>query len=108
FCLNPTGNEVPPGASRFADFSDVCPSVAAGTSDVDPGGAALFTRAKYPDCPGQPTSAGTFQTFEGNLVPVDARSAAILDTNLIPPKLEHRMQLHHRVLLRCNGVASDD
>ncbi len=84
FCLNPTGNEVPPGATRFADFSDVCPSITAGTSDVDPGGAALFTRAKYPDCPGQPTSAGTFQTFEGNLVPVDARSAAILDTNLIP------------------------
>jgi hypothetical protein len=85
FCLNPTGNLVPPGASRFADFSDVCPSVVPGTSATDPGGFAQFTRASYPDCPGQPTNAaGVLNTFEGNLAPIDARSAAILDTNLIP------------------------
>src|SRR5208283_4255686 len=47
FCLNPTGNEVPPGASRFADFSDVCPSVAAGQTSLKsanleaPGGTSL-------------------------------------------------------------------
>jgi len=98
FCQNPTGFLVPPTAVRFGDFSDVCPAVTPGTLPVDPGGAAEFSRTPggsvdangkhipyFPDCPGLPAaSAGVFTTFQGNLVPIDARSAAILDTNLIP------------------------
>jgi hypothetical protein len=85
FCLNPAGNTVVPGATRYADFSDVCPATAPSTGPTDPGGSTDFSRQKYPDCPGTPTSnSGIYSTFEGNLVPVDARSAAILDSNLIP------------------------
>jgi hypothetical protein len=85
FCLNPQGNFVVPGASRFASFADVCPVTTPSTGPTDPGGISLFSRQQYPDCPGQATAnTGVFETFAGNLVPVDARSAAILDTNLIP------------------------
>jgi hypothetical protein len=85
FCLNPSGNFTTPGAARFADFSDVCPATTPSSGPTDPGGFTLFSRLKFPDCPGSETAnAGSFVTFPGNLVPVDARSAAILDTNLIP------------------------
>jgi hypothetical protein len=98
FCLNPGGLTVPAGTARYGDFSDVCPSTIAGTSSVDPGSISIFSRTPggakdasgnfapyYPDCPGvQSGSSGVFNTFAGNLVPIDTRSATILDTNLIP------------------------
>ena len=98
FCQNPSGVYVPSATARFGDFSDVCPQVAVGSSVIDPGGIKDFTRTPganirdangkvvpyFPDCPGIPSGSGVFSTFAGNLVPIDARSAAILDTNLIP------------------------
>ena len=83
----------------FGDFSDLCPA----TSSAD--NQALFTRVSigtgstfYADCPGRPTGStiavpgpnGTttyvpqFVTFQNNLVPIDPRSGAILNTHLIP------------------------
>ncbi len=101
-CQNPglvPGLKLPPGATRFADFSNVCPTTWSGdpndTNPVvadftrTPGGTVHDSNGKvvpyFPDCPGQAQGGvGVFNTFEGNLVPVDARSAAILDINLIP------------------------
>jgi len=76
----------------FADFSDVCPAGSpAPVSFARTRAAAKQFGAKFfPDCPGFKTTAvatdGTFewQAFPGNLVPVDPRSAAILNTGLIP------------------------
>jgi hypothetical protein len=81
----------------YGDFSDLCPT----TSDLffrDPVLAAANKKVGYfPDCPGRPAQTaggappGSFQTIgslglagTGNLVPIDARSLALLNTNLIP------------------------
>jgi hypothetical protein len=77
----------------FGDFTDVCPGVSAGN-------VFLFARTRLaakelgvpyaPDCPGanahSQASDGTFvqQGVPGNLVPIDPRSLAILNTGLIP------------------------
>jgi hypothetical protein len=90
---------VPSIAEREGNFSDVCPFVTPGQGGA-PGGLATFTRDKYPDCPGiltgfvnapgsvcpGPTCATIpqFQTFPGNLVPMDPNAIAILGTNIIP------------------------
>jgi hypothetical protein len=88
FCAQP----FKPG-SLYGDFSDVCPAITDGvpTAGVSAGGIAIFSRTPgaknyFPDCPGRPTGLAnnTFQTYEGNLVPIDPRSNAILNTNLIP------------------------
>lgn len=99
-CQTPTapGTLLPPGAVRYADFSDVCPKTHPFGLSGDVGYFALTPGILnpfgpgylpvYPDCPsvGQ-VSAGSpgspFQTYAGNLVPISAQSAAILDTNLI-------------------------
>jgi hypothetical protein len=62
-------------AERTGDFSDVCP----------PGGG-LFTRSKYPDCPGSTSQTiGKFQAFPNNQLPVlDRNALAILSTGVIP------------------------
>lgn len=84
FCQqSPTGVNGSPNAVRFGDFSDACPAAPNGyaTFSRTPGASAPY----YPDCPGTPTgSNGIYQTFAGNMVPVNSVSAAILDTNLIP------------------------
>jgi len=77
----------------FADFSDVCPGLDGINSVVfvrDPTVAKKFGLKYAPDCPG--TNGGTgvgpqaeYVTFPGNLVPIDPRSAAILNSGLIPP-----------------------
>jgi len=87
----------------FGDFSDVCPDPQTqGTlffrdpslkgKDSSNGKAVGY----FPDCPGRPAQTaggappGSFQSLGsqgaqgGNLVPIDARSRALLDTNLIP------------------------
>lgn len=85
-CLN-----TPPG-TIYGDFSDVCPT------PLLSGGNAYFSRTPgastapyFPDCPGRPaqTSGGAppnsfVPLRQDNLVPIDARSAALLNTNLIP------------------------
>lgn len=76
---------------HFADFSDVCPAPKAD------GSLAYFARSKsvkapyFPDCPGLPAQTaggapvGAYQPLhQDNLVPVDARSWALLNTGLIP------------------------
>lgn len=99
FCQSPatTGN-LPPGTVRFTDFSEVCPQTA---PPGQPGSTGFFALTPgvpnpnggmlpvFPDCPsigqvnaGSPNSP--YQTYPGNLVPISAQSAAILDTNLIP------------------------
>jgi Carboxypeptidase regulatory-like domain len=76
----------------YGDFSDVCPAVTPGIAGILPGGQAIFSRTPgagapyFPDCP-TPTGEigpGEFETFQGNLVPIDPRSQAILGTGLIP------------------------
>jgi Carboxypeptidase regulatory-like domain len=75
---------VPSIAERNGIFSDVCPFATPGLDGI-PGGQAFFTRVKYPDCPGIPTSTlGQFVTFPGNQVPTDPNAIAILGTNIIP------------------------
>lgn len=80
----------PPGS--FGDFSDVCPAPLAN------GSQAYFSRSVgvpgapyYPDCPGRPAQTGggappgSFAPLrQDNLVPIDPRSEAILNTNVIP------------------------
>lgn len=85
YCLNAlAGTTFIQDYSRYGDFSDVCPSVTPG-STFSQGGSAVFTRAKYPDCPGKPTSpVGSYDTYAGNLVPIDPVSGAILGAGLIP------------------------
>ena len=74
----------PSAAERSGNFSDVCPFVLPPMGAV-PGGQATFSRSKYPDCPGIPASTGgQFQTYPGNIVPIDPNAAAILSTNIIP------------------------
>jgi len=99
FCQTPAMAGIPLGSARFGDFSDVCPQTSV---PGQPGGIGFFaltpgvpnpfgggTLPVFPDCPstGQ-VNAGSanspFQTYPGNLVPISAQSAAILDTNLIP------------------------
>jgi len=92
FCQTGIPGVSVPSAVRFGDFSDVCPPTDSfGTGGVftrTPGGAVRDANGKValykPDCPGLPIGAQVFQAFQGNLVPIDAKSAAILDTNLIP------------------------
>ena len=80
---------------RFGDFSDVCPTLPVMDGIID--SQTFFLRAPvtgvtnpqgsafYPDCPGRPAGfPGEFTTYPYNLVPIDARSEAILNTNLIP------------------------
>lgn len=70
--------------SSYGDFSDVCPAVGGGSAGFSPGSTATFTRAAYPDCPGNPAGGNNFTGFPGNLVPIDPISGAILGANLIP------------------------
>ncbi|HTR48120.1 MAG TPA: carboxypeptidase regulatory-like domain-containing protein [Verrucomicrobiae bacterium] len=82
-------------AGSFGDFSDVCPAPLAG------GNLAYFTRSPqiaktegvpyFPDCPGRPAQTaggappGSYTSLrQDNLVPIDPRSLALLNTNLIP------------------------
>ena len=81
-------------AGSYGDFSDLCPS----STSLFFRDAALATKSVgfFPDCPGRPAQTaggappGSFQTLGslgpqgGNLVPIDARSLALLNTNLIP------------------------
>jgi hypothetical protein len=93
-CQNPA-SVATAGIVRYADFSDVCPQ----TSPPGlPGGQVYFaltpgvsnpggpgTLPVHPDCPTVgATGTGQYLTYPGNLVPVTAQAAAILDTNLIP------------------------
>jgi hypothetical protein len=80
-CLNPF-----PAGQIFGDFSDVCPAAADGAQ-------SLFSRVQgtklpyFPDCPGTPTttfSNTSLLTYQGNLVPINAVSQTLLNTNLIP------------------------
>lgn len=87
--VNPDCLAAPAGA-LFGDFSDVCPKPKADGSN------AYFSRGAgtapfFPDCPGRPSQTGggaPLNSFtplqQNNLVPIDARSAALLQTNLIP------------------------
>jgi hypothetical protein len=92
YCLAPS----PFGPQFFGDFSDVCPAVSPGIPGSVAGGVALFSRNPasgkshyFPDCPTQGGGPNgpfgpQFETFNGNLVPLDIRSRAILSTGLIP------------------------
>jgi hypothetical protein len=87
FCADPIAN----GPQAFGDFSDLCPAVTPGIAGLVAGGQGVFSRTPggsapfFPDCPGRPGGIiGPFVTFPGNLVPIDPRSQAILNTNLIP------------------------
>lgn len=98
FCQNPTlvfglPTTFPYGPNTiFSDFSDVCPqgSAAAVNFARTPAAAKQFGVPFAPDCPGAKAHGlatdGTFewQAFPGNLVPIDPRSASILNTALIP------------------------
>jgi hypothetical protein len=97
-CQNPASAGIQAGSFRYADFSDLCPPTA---PPGEPGSTAYFALVPgipnpfgsgnlpaYPDCPsigqvnaGSPNSP--YQTYNGNLVPITAQSAALLDTNLI-------------------------
>src|SRR5271168_4704617 len=80
----PYNQAVPSTAERGGNFSDVCPFVTPPINGL-PGGQATFTRAKFPDCPGVPSStANQFETYPGNIIPIDPNAAAILSTNIIP------------------------
>ena len=85
----PYNQGVPSVAERAGNFSDVCPFVIPAMGGL-PGGQATFTRSKFPDCPGIPTSStGTggqqqYITYPGNVIPIDPNAAAILSTNIIP------------------------
>ncbi len=98
YCQNASSaGLLPAGAVRYADFSDVCPTTSAPGTSGQTGYFALTpgvpspnggTLPVFPDCPtagqinaGSPNSP--YQTYPGNLVPITAQSAAILDTNLI-------------------------
>jgi hypothetical protein len=75
---------VPSAAERSGNFSDVCPFVTPPIG-ATPGGQTTFSRAKFPDCPGIPaSSANQFQTYPGNIIPIDPNAAAIMSTNIIP------------------------
>lgn len=80
----PYNQGVPSLSERSGNFGDVCPFVLPAAGGV-PGGQASFSRNQYPDCPGIPASnLGQFQTYPGNIVPIDPNAAAILSTNIIP------------------------
>ncbi|HET8924059.1 MAG TPA: carboxypeptidase regulatory-like domain-containing protein [Candidatus Acidoferrum sp.] len=76
----------------FADFGDVCPGLDGLNSTTFVRDAAAAKRFKLhfaPDCPGTKTTVGTgaeqqYTTFPGNLIPIDPRSFAILNSGLIP------------------------
>jgi hypothetical protein len=94
-------------SSTFGDFSDVCPAPRSDGSlayffrapAVDPNTGKPYVYsgtnepiAYKPDCPGRPAQTaggappGAFVPLrQDNLVPIDARSLALLNTNLIPP-----------------------
>src|SRR5208282_4642801 len=84
FCLDPFPG--PQFATQvYGDFSDVCPATTPGFAGSTGGGFTTFLRSAYPDCPGNPVQAPfQYSTFPGNLVPIDPRSEAILNTGLIP------------------------
>ena len=87
---NPSAACLAAPAGSFGDFSDVCPAPLAS------GNLAYFSRGNstapyFPDCPGRPaqTAGGappnSFTPLrQDNLVPIDPRSEALLNTNLIP------------------------
>lgn len=87
YCGNPSLND---HNLFYGDYSDVCPAVTPGIPGILAGGQAVFTRAPgtkvpyFPDCPGQLLGGQQYSTFQGNLVPIDSRSEAILGTGLIP------------------------
>ncbi len=83
YCGNDAQPPFPTDYSQYGDFSDVCPSVGGGRPGFSPGSSVVFSRSKYPDCPGTPTPGG-FSTYPGNMVPIDPISGAILNANLIP------------------------
>jgi Carboxypeptidase regulatory-like domain/TonB-dependent Receptor Plug Domain len=66
---------VPTMAERSGDFSDVCPTLSPGSSNV-------FNPTAFPDCP-QGVFSGT-QPEIGRAVSVNYTSAAILNSGLIP------------------------
>jgi len=75
----------------FGDFSDVCPAASNGeVFFARSNRAAKLGKVNYaPDCPGFVTSRVVggeqiYSAFPGNLVPIDPRSAAILNTQIIP------------------------
>ena len=75
---------VPSLAERSGNFSDVCPFATPGQGGA-PGATVFFSRSKYPDCPGIPTSTiGQIETFPGNQVPIDPNAQALLNTSIIP------------------------
>jgi hypothetical protein len=99
FCKNPSlvyglPSNFPLGPNTaFADFSDVCPAlISANTVNFarTPAAARQFRVPFAPDCPGAKANGiaadGTllWSTYPGNIVPIDPRSAAILNTGLIP------------------------
>lgn len=99
FCENPSilgsSNAIFPFGPNtvFGDFSDVCAPYSAASSNNfarTPAAAAQFHVPYMPDCAGSKTSGqasdGSFlwTEFPGNLVPIDPRSEAILNTGLIP------------------------
>lgn len=80
----PYNQAVPSAAERSGNFSDVCPFVLPPVGGI-PGGQATFSRTKFPDCPGIPASTvGQYQTYPGNILPIDPNAAAILSTNILP------------------------
>ena len=87
---NPTDCLLSPEGT-FGDFSDACPAPSPTGNTVNFARApGIFVGGKqlpvFPDCPGTPTGqvAGEITAFQDNLVPIDPRSEAILNTNLIP------------------------
>jgi len=84
YCGNNTVAPFPTDYSQYGDFSDVCPAAGGGRAGFTPGSSVFFTRTGlYTNCPGTPAPNG-FETYPGNLVPIDPISGAILNANLIP------------------------
>jgi hypothetical protein len=77
---------VPSLAERSSNFSDVCPFTFPASNGI-PGTQAVFTKSKYPDCPGinnSTSKVGTFLTFPGNVITIDPNATILLGTNVIP------------------------
>ncbi|MBZ5573224.1 MAG: carboxypeptidase regulatory-like domain-containing protein [Acidobacteriia bacterium] len=90
----PYNQAVPSVAERVGNFSDVCPFATAGIDGL-PGDQSKFTRTKFPDCPGIPTNnfsidpvtgqrTRIYQTYPGNVIPIDPNAAALMSNNIIP------------------------
>ena len=86
----PYNQGVPSAAEQSGNFSDVCPFVNPPMNGL-PGSSTTFIRSQYPDCPGiltqtvdPKTKQLEYQTFQGNIVPMDPNAKAILNTNILP------------------------